>query len=85
MTVPAIPVIGAFLFWRLWPTLVFSVNYFFRRIDSSDLLPVRGRCLTKMLPVQTWHEREQEAEAIEFGDQTRVGGIGEREVRVGNT
>ena len=37
-------------------------------LTHSDLLPVRGRCLTKMLPVQTWHEREQEAEAIEFGD-----------------
>ncbi|MBV9156127.1 MAG: hypothetical protein JO097_07675, partial [Acidobacteriaceae bacterium] len=55
-----------------------------QRIDSSDLLPVRDRCLTKMLPVQTWHEREQEAEASEFGDQARVGGIGGGEVRVGN-
>ena len=45
---------------------------------------MRGRCLTKMLPVQIWDEREQEAEAIEFGDQARVGGIGGGEVRVGN-
>jgi len=37
-----------------------------------------------MLPVQIWHEREQEAEAIEFGDQARVDGIGVREIRVGN-
>lgn len=43
-------------------------NFCANRIDSSDLLPVRGRCLTKMLPVQTWDERKQEAEAIEFGD-----------------
>jgi hypothetical protein len=68
---------------RLILTAVFSVKHFFRRIDSSDLLRVRGRCLTKMLPVQTWHEREQESEAIEFGDQARVGGIGGGEVRVG--
>jgi hypothetical protein len=54
------------------------------RIDSADLLPVRGRCLTKMLPVQTWHEREQEAEPIEFGDQARVGLFGGGEVRVVN-
>jgi hypothetical protein len=25
-----------------------------------------------MLPVQIWHERGQEAEAIEFGNQARV-------------
>ena len=36
-----------------------------------------------MLPVQIWHERDQEAEAIEFGDQARVGDIGRGEVRVG--
>jgi hypothetical protein len=36
-----------------------------------------------MLPVQTWHEREQEAEAIEFGDQARVDGIGRGEIHDG--
>ena len=65
--------------------LPFGDDYFSRRIDSSELLPVRGRCLTKMLPVQTWHEREQEAEAIELGDQARVVGGGGGAVRVGNT
>ena len=33
--------------------LTFSDDYFSRRIYSSDLLPVRSRCLRKMLPVQT--------------------------------
>jgi hypothetical protein len=28
-----------------------------------------------MLPVQTWDEREQEAEATEFGEQARDAGI----------
>jgi hypothetical protein len=55
------------------------------RIDSSELLPVRGRCLTKMLPVQIRHERGQEAEATEFGNQARVGRISGDEIRDGNT
>ena len=35
-----------------------------------------------MLPVQTWDEWEQEAEATEFGDQARDAGIGGDEIRV---
>ena len=62
--------------------MVFKSSIFTARIDSWDLLPVRGRCLTKMLPVQSWDEPGQEAEAIEFGDQARVGGIVSGEVRV---
>lgn len=44
----------------------------FRRIDSPFLLPVRGRYLMKMLPVQIRYERGQNQEAIEPGDTQRV-------------
>jgi hypothetical protein len=46
-----------------------GVKYFLVRIDSPDLLPVKGRCLTKMLPV---NDGVADEEAIEPGDTQRV-------------
>jgi hypothetical protein len=51
------------------PAGVIGVKYFFVRIDSPDLLPVKGRCLTKMLPV---NDGVADEEAIEPGDTQRV-------------
>jgi putative transposase len=49
-----------------------AARYLIRRIDSPLLLPVRGRCLMKMLPVQIRHEPGLNREATELGNQTRI-------------
>src|SRR5215472_15293087 len=49
-----------------------GVNYFFRRVDSRLLLPARGCCLIKMLPVKFRHDEGQKREATELGNQTRI-------------
>jgi hypothetical protein len=49
---------------------------FFRRIDSSFLLPVWSRCLIKMLPVLHGRNGWQEDEATERGKQARGDGGG---------
>ncbi len=42
------------------------------RVDSRLLLPARGRCLIKMLPVEFRHDGRQNRKATEFGNQTRI-------------
>ncbi len=42
------------------------------RIDSFVLLPERGVCLMKMLPVDFTNDRQHNQEATEFGNQTRT-------------
>src|SRR5262249_29215758 len=42
------------------------------RVDSRLLLPARGGCLIKMLPVEFRHDGRQKWEATELGDQTRI-------------
>ena len=43
-----------------------------QRIDSSVLLPAWAGCLTKILPVEIRHDGQQNSEATEFGNQTRI-------------
>jgi hypothetical protein len=42
------------------------------RVDSLDLLPARGSCLMKMLPLQIQNDGQQNREAAQFGNQTRI-------------
>src|SRR5262245_13012905 len=51
------------------------------RIDSRFLLPVRGRCLMKMLPVASLYDEAADAEATKSDDTTRADNGAARAVR----
>ena len=51
---------------------MFSVNYFFPRIDSRLLLPALTYCLTRMLPVLSEGNGQHNEEAPEHGNKARI-------------
>src|SRR5947209_6434060 len=61
-----------FIAWTYTLVLSWRICFAAPRIDSRVLLPVRGRCLMKMLPAPLQDGRSQDREAIEFENQIRT-------------